>query len=69
MREDEFRIEVNGFLIVLCRLSELALDEMQLCPVVVDIRVVGILLQGKFKVCLGLFRIAYSRMSDRSANI
>jgi hypothetical protein len=52
--EDEVGVESDRLLVVLLRLSELALDEVQLGTVVVDVGVLGVLGQGRCEVLLGL---------------
>ncbi len=54
--EDEVAVEVDGLLVVLLRLGELALDEVQLGAVVVDVGVLGVLGEGRLEIDLGQFR-------------
>lgn len=54
MGEDEVTVQVDRFLVVLLCLGELALDEMKLCAVVVDVGVVGVLGEGGGKILLSL---------------
>ena len=56
MGEDEVAVEVDGLLVVLLRLGELALDEVQLGAVVVDVGVFGVLGEGRLEIDLGQFR-------------
>jgi hypothetical protein len=58
--EDEGLVEIDGSLVVLGSLTELRLDEVQLCAVVENIGVLLVLLQGSRKVGLGSLRIGYS---------
>jgi hypothetical protein len=58
VREDEVGVERDRLLVVLLRLGELALDEVQLGAVVVDVGVLGVLGQGSREVLLGLVRVA-----------
>lgn len=58
MREDEVAVEVDRLLVVLLRLGELALDEVQLGTVVEDVGVLGVLGQGSRKILLGLLGVA-----------
>jgi hypothetical protein len=53
--EDEVAVEVDRLLVVLLCLGELALDEVQLRAVVVDVGVLGVLGQRRGEVLLGLF--------------
>lgn len=57
MGENELGVEIDRLLVVLGCLRKLALDEVQLRAVVVDIRVVGVLLQSQFKVLLRLLGV------------
>jgi hypothetical protein len=58
VREDEVAVEVDRLLVVLLRLGELALDEVQLGTVVEDVGVLGILGQGGREILLGLLGVA-----------
>lgn len=53
VRVDEGAVEVNRLLVVLGSFSELPEDEVELGPVVVDIRVVLVLGDGEFEVIRG----------------
>jgi hypothetical protein len=54
--ENEVGVKVDRLLVVLLCLGKLALDEVQLSPVVVDVRVLGVLGQGGGEILLGLLR-------------
>ena len=56
MGEDEVTVQVNRLLVVLLRLGELALDEVQLSAVVVDVGILGVLGQRRLEILLGLVR-------------
>jgi hypothetical protein len=56
VREDEVAVEVDGLLVVLLGLSELALDEVQLRAVVIDVGVRGVLGQRRSEILFGLLR-------------
>lgn len=58
VREDEVAVEVDRLLVVLLRLGELALDEVQLGTVVKDVGILGVLGQGSRKILLGLLGVA-----------
>jgi len=49
--EDEVAVERDRLLVVALRICVLALDEVQLRPVVVDVRVFAVLGQRQLKVC------------------
>ena len=53
MREDELGVEVDGLLVVGSGQGELGKDEMELGAVVEDVRVVGVVLDGKLEVMGG----------------
>lgn len=59
VRKDEGGIEVDGLLVVLGSLLELAVDKVQLSAVVVDIRVLVILLNGLLEIVSSLSTLAY----------
>ncbi len=63
VREDEVAVEVDRLLVVLLRLGELALDEVQLRAVVVDVGVLVVLGEGGREILLGLVRVACGWMS------
>ena len=50
MREDKVLVQVDGFLVVLGSFGELVQDEVELSPVVIDIRVLVVLFFGFFEV-------------------
>lgn len=50
VRVNECRVEVNGLLVVLGSLGKFAKDEVELCTVVVNIRVIFVVCNGKLKV-------------------
>ena len=54
VREDELGVEVDGLLVVGSGQGELGKDEMELGAVVEDVRVVGVVLDGKLEVMGGL---------------
>jgi len=54
VREDELRVEVDGLLVVGSGHGELGKDEVELGAVVEDVRVVGVVLDGKLEVVSGL---------------
>ena len=54
MREDELGVEVDGLLVVGSGQGELGKDEVELGTVVEDVRVVGVVLDGKLEVMGGL---------------
>jgi hypothetical protein len=54
VREDELRVEVDGLLVVGGGQGELGKDEVKLGAVVEDVRVVGVVLDGKLEVMGGL---------------
>jgi hypothetical protein len=62
VREDEVAVEVDRLLVVLLRLGELALDEVELSAVVIDVGILGILRQGRLKVLLSLVRGTCERL-------
>lgn len=66
--EDEVGVEVDGLLVILGGLSELSLDEVELGAVVVDIRVLGVLLNGLVEVLLSLVGVTWTRVSADSIN-
>lgn len=68
MREDEVGVEVDGLLVILSRLGELPLNKVELGAVVVDIRVLGVLLNGLVEVLLGLIGVTCIRVSTDSVN-
>jgi hypothetical protein len=57
VREDEVLVQVDRLLIVLGCLGELLLDEVQLSSVVVDVRIIGVLLQSFLEVQFRLLRV------------
>lgn len=57
VREDEGLVEVDGALVVLCGLTKLGLDEVQLCAVVVDVGVLLVLGEGCREVGFGGLRV------------
>ena len=54
VREDELGVEVDGLLVVGSGQGELGKDEVELSAVVEDVRVVGVVLDGKLEVMGGL---------------
>jgi hypothetical protein len=62
VREDEVAVEVDRLLVVLLRLGELALDEVELSAVVIDVGILGILRQGRLEVLLSLVRGTCERL-------
>lgn len=54
MREDEIGVQIDRLLVILLRIGELALDEMKLGAVVVNIRVFWVLGEGGFEILLSL---------------
>jgi hypothetical protein len=54
VREDELRVEVDGLLVVGGGQGEFGKDEVKLGAVVEDVRVVGVVLDGKLEVMGGL---------------
>ena len=54
VREDKLRVEVDGLLVVGSGQGELGKDEMELGAVVENVRVVGVVLDGKLEVMGGL---------------
>ena len=54
VREDELGVEVDGLLVVGSGQGELGKDEVELGTVVEDVRVVGVVLDGKLEVMGGL---------------
>lgn len=56
--EDEILVKVDGLLVVLSSLAELGLDEVQLCTVVVDVRVVLVLFEGGLEISLSGSRVS-----------
>lgn len=59
VRVDEGAVEVDRLLVVLGRFGVLPEDEVQLGPVVVDIRVVFVLSDGQFKVIRSGILVSY----------
>lgn len=66
MREDEVLVEVNRLLVVLLGIGEVALDEVGLGAVVVNIGVIAVLLEGLLELGLGLLRLT-KLQADASA--
>lgn len=62
MAEHEARVQLRTLRIILRRLSELAHDEQHLSPMIIDIRVVRILLDGFLEAGEGLVGIALLHM-------
>jgi hypothetical protein len=54
VREDELGVEVDGLLVVGGGHGELGKDEVELGAVVEDVRVVGVVLDGKLEIMGGL---------------
>ena len=65
MRVDKGAVEVDRFLVVLGRFGVLPEDEVQLSPVVVDIRVVLVLSDGQFKVIRSGILVSYILLISR----
>lgn len=65
VRVDKSAVEVDRFLVVLGRLGVLSEDEVQLSPVVVDIRVVLVLSDGQFKVIRSGILVSYILLISR----
>jgi hypothetical protein len=53
VREDKILIQVDRLLVVLSGLAEFGLNEVELCAVIVDVRVVLVLGEGGFEVSFG----------------
>lgn len=64
MREDEVSIEIDGLLIVLGGLVELAQNEMKLCTVVVDVRILGVLVQGFLEILRRGVAISWAELAS-----
>jgi len=56
MGKDEVTVQVDRLLIILLGLSEFAFNEVKLRPVVVDVRILGVLGQSRSEVLLCLLR-------------
>jgi hypothetical protein len=53
VREDKVLVQVDRLLVILGSLAEFGLDEVELCAVIVDVRVVFVLGEGGFEVSFG----------------
>jgi hypothetical protein len=62
VREDELGVEVDGLLVVGSGHGELGKDEVELGAVVEDVRVVGVVLDGKLEVMGGLVTLGCELM-------
>jgi hypothetical protein len=59
MRVNEAAVEIDRLLVVLGCFSKLTEDEVELSPVVVDVRIILVVSDGKFKVILGGVLVSY----------
>jgi hypothetical protein len=59
MREDELLVQVDGLLVVSCSFLEFTLNEVELCAVIVNVRVLSISFDGFLEVVVSLFLLTY----------
>jgi hypothetical protein len=69
MGVDETPIQVNGLLIVLCRFRKLPKDEMELCAMVIDVRVILIVRNGQVEVVSGGVFVACTTLQTHFKSI
>jgi hypothetical protein len=68
VREDKILVQIDGFLVVSCGFLELALDEVKLRAVIVNVWVFSIPLDGFVEVAVSLFLFAYIVLDSSVAN-
>jgi hypothetical protein len=59
VREDKVLVEINGLLVVFSSVAELGFNKVELCAVVVNVRIVLVLGESRSEISFGGLRIGF----------